>query len=245
MNKVVLITGGNKGLGRSCSLKFAKNGYDVIINYLTDTSSANSVKEEIIKKYNSQVLLIKSDIKIEKNVKNILNKSIKKFKKIDVLINNAGISNDQIIDFKTSQDFRKVIDTNLIGTFLMCKYIGTFMNKQGYGCIINVSSNNSIDSYYPESIDYDSSKAGINILTKDFAVYFSPKIRVNAIAPGWINTDMNKNMSLEFKEQELNKILLKRFANPDEIASVIYFLATDEAKYINGTIIKVDGGKNI
>ena len=114
-----------------------------------------------------------------------------------------------------------------------------FENK---GRIINISSNNSINSYYPESMDYDASKAGLNILTKDFAKLYSPNVLVNAVAVGWTDTDMNMNMDLEYRKEEENKIFLKRFAKPEEIANVVYFLASDEASYINGSVIKVDGG---
>ena len=137
---------------------------------------------------------------------------------------------------------KRILDINLIGPFLTSKYIGQFMFKQGFGKIINISSTNSIDTYYQESLDYDASKAGLNSLTLNFANIYAPIINVNAVACGWINTEMNKNMAHEFKDKEISKILLNRFAEPSEIANVVYFLATDEASYINGSIIRVDGG---
>ena len=111
------------------------------------------------------------------------------------------------------------------------------------GAIINVSSTNAIDSYYPYSMDYDASKAGVISLTMNFAVELSPYIRVNAVAPGWVNTDMNKEIDINYKKDLEEKILLNRFAEPTEVAKVIYFLASDDASYINGEVIKIDGGR--
>ena len=130
-----------------------------------------------------------------------------------------------------------------VAPFLVSKYVSKIMLQNKKGSIINVSSTNAIDSYYPYSMDYDSSKAGLNILTKNLSVELAPYIRVNAIAPGWINTPMNEYLDKNFKEKEINKIALNRFAEPIEIAKIIYFLASDDASYINGSIIVADGGR--
>ena len=125
----------------------------------------------------------------------------------------------------------------------MCKHIGTYMkNVQGFGSIVNISSTNGIDSYYPYSLDYDASKAGVISLNHNFASLYAPTIRVNCIAPGWVNTEMNKELGEEYEKEESKGILLGRFAEPSEIAKVIYFVGT-EATYMNDSIIKVDGGK--
>ncbi len=239
--QTVLITGSSRGLGRSIAIKYAQNNYNIIINYNKSKKEAEELKEEL-KKYNIETILIKADITKEEEIKQMIKKAIQKFQKIDVLINNAAIAIDTIFEEKNKKNFQKIIDTNLIGPFLISKYVAQHMLEQKQGNIINITSTNGIDTYYPESLDYDASKAGLISLTHNLAVNYAPFINVNAIAAGWINTDMNKNMDEKFKHQEENKILLKRFAQPEEIADVVYFLSTKEAKYINNEIIRVDGG---
>ena len=236
MNKNVLITGSSKGIGLSIAYKFASLGYNIILN---SRNIDNTLSKDIEAKYNVKVRSIKGDISNESDVINMFKLIKKEFKSIDVLVNNASISLDNDLKDKSVLEFKKVIDTNLIGTFIVTKYALEIMNK---GSIINIASTNGIDTFYPESIDYDASKAGIISLTKNYAKYLAPNIRVNAIAPGWVDTDMNKDLNPLFKEEELNKIFLKRFAKPEEIASVVAFLASDEANYITGSIIRVDGG---
>ena len=239
--KTVIITGGTKGLGKAIAKVFALHNYNLVLTYLHDDASALQTKKEL-EQFNSKVMIVKSDVSDEQEVIKLLDSVKSKFESIDVLINNAGIAIDTTLDDKTVDNFKKILDTNLIGPFLTSKYIGKYMYDQGYGKIINISSTNAIDTYYQESLDYDASKAGLNSLTLNFANIYAPLVKVNAIACGWINTDMNKNMSQEFKDKELSQILLNRFAEPEEIANVVYFLTTKEASYINGSIIRVDGG---
>lgn len=242
MNKVVLITGSSRGIGASSIKLFARNGYDVVINYYKNEEEGLKLKDYVEKECKVKVLIIKCDVSIEEEVKKMVEITIENFGKIDVLVNNASISNDTLYEDKKVSNFKRILDVNLIGTFLVTKYVGEYMLKQGYGVITNISSTNGIDTNYPMSIDYDASKAGVISLTRNQAIQYAPNIRVNAIAPGWTDTDMNKDMDLSYKEKEVNKIMLKRFAKPEEIANVIYFLATDDASYINNTVIKVDGG---
>ena len=148
----------------------------------------------------------------------------REFGHLDVLVNNASIDLDQDFELKTKDEFMKTLEVNLVGTYLVSKKIGLKMKEA------KNSSTNGIDTPYPESIDYDASKAGVISLTHNLANYFGPYIRVNAICPGWINTDMSKKLSKEFEEKELDKILLGRFAEPEEIANLAYFLGTDKAK---------------
>lgn len=239
--KTVIITGGTKGLGKAIAKVFALHNYNLILTYLHDDASALQTKKEL-EQFNSEVMIVKSDVSSEQEVIKLLNSIKSRFESIDVLINNAGIAIDTTLDDKTVDNFKRILDTNLIGPFLTSKYIGRFMFNQGYGKIINISSTNAIDTYYKESLDYDASKAGLNSLTLNFADIYAPVINVNAIACGWINTEMNKDMDQEFKDKEVSKILLNRFAEPEEIANVVYFLTTKEACYINGSIIRVDGG---
>lgn len=242
MNKVVLITGGSSGIGKATVYKFAKNGYDVIFTYNKSKEMSKIIEKDIISSYNVNIYSIKCDISLENDVKSLSNFVKEKTKKIDVLVNNAGIAIDNLFEEKTVEEFKKVIDTNLVGTFSVIKYLGNLINDGG--SIINISSTNAIDSYYIESIDYDASKIGVISLTHNLAKYYAPRIRVNCICPGWVDTLMNKDLSKEQKDRENKKILLNRFAKPSEIANVIYFIASDEGSYINDAIIKVDGGRN-
>lgn len=239
--KTVIVTGGTKGLGKAIAKVFALHNYNLILTYLHDDASALQTKKEL-EQFNSKVMIVKSDVSDEQEVIKLLDSVKSKFESIDVLINNAGIAIDTTLEDKTVDNFKRILDTNLIGPFLTSKYIGQFMFNQGYGKIINISSTNAIDTYYKEGLDYDASKAGLNSLTLNFADIYAPVINVNAIACGWINTEMNKDMDQEFKDKEVSKILLNRFAEPEEIANVVYFLTTKEASYINGAIIRVDGG---
>ena len=234
--KTVLVTGSSRGIGRETIKKFASLNYNVVINYDNSYEDAISLKEEIEKEYNVKAIIIKCDVSNEDEVKNMIDSIIKEFNRIDVVVNNASISIDTTFEDKTVENFRRILDVNLIGTFLVSKYASKYMSN---GSIINISSTNAIDTYYPEGLDYDASKAGVISLTHNLAKQLSPNIRVNAVCPGWTRTDMNKNIDEnEYKDD----ILLKIFADPEEIANVIAFLASDEASYINNSIIRVDGG---
>lgn len=239
--KVVLITGASSGIGKSCARIFASNNYDVIINYNKNEKSATKLKEELISTYNVSVDAVKCDISVEDDVKNMVDFVLSKYGKIDSLINNAGISYDTLFFDKSVETFRKVIDVNLTGTFIVSKYVGEILKNQGYGTIINISSSNAINTYYPESVDYDASKAGVISLTHNLAKELAPNIRVNCVAPGWVDTPMNKEIDDVQKEELCKNVLLNRFASADEISKVIFFVAND-ATYINNSVITVDGG---
>lgn len=239
--KTVLITGASKGLGAATAKLFAKHHYNVIINYLSSSALAASLKEEIESLYHVNVTCYQCDISNEEEVKKIVTFLEENHITIDTLINNAAITNDSIVEDKTSKDFMNILNTNLIGPFLTSKYIGKYMLNNNGTSIVNISSTNAIDSYYPYSMDYDASKAGVISLTHNFAKLYAPNVRVNCIAPGWINTESN-NLSDEQIEEESKNILLKRFASPEEISESIYFAATNT--YLNDSILKIDGGHN-
>lgn len=239
MKKCVLVTGASCGLGRETALLFAKNNYNVIINYNSHEKEAVDLKNEIESNYKVKSYIYKCDISNEEDVKKMFENIKNEIGDITCLVNNAGIAIDNDLENKDSKEFMKVIEVNLLGTYLVSKYVSLVLKK---GSIVNVSSTNGIDTNYVESIDYDASKAGVISLTHNFAKVYAPNIRVNAVAPGWIDTSMNKNLSPVFKKEEENKIMLERFAEAIEVAKVILFLASDDASYINDTIVRVDGG---
>lgn len=239
--KVALVTGSSKGIGASIAIALSKSGYNVVVNYNNDYDGALRTLEEV-KKY-SDGCIEKCDISNELEIKYMVENVISKYGKIDLLVNNAGIAIDTTFEDKTTDNFRKILDTNLIGTFMVSKYVGKYMMEQKSGNIINISSTNGIDTTYVESLDYDASKAGVISLTHNLASCYAPYVRVNSVCPGWVNTDMNKYLDEDFKTSELKHIKLGRFAEPEEIANVVTFLASDLASYVNDSIIRVDGGE--
>lgn len=240
-NKVVLITGASRGIGRSTAIEYAKNNYNVVINYNNSVNDAEELKKYILGKYNVEVLIIKADISKEEDIVNMIKQVIDKFGCIDVLVNNAAISIDTIVDDKTKDNFLKILDTNLVGPFLLSRECSKYMPKGS--SIIMISSTNAIDTYYPYGLDYDASKSGLISLMHNLSQLYAPDIRLNAVAPGWVETDMTKTLDKKYIDSECDKILLNRFARPEEISKVIYFLSSEEASYINNTVIRVDGGR--
>ena len=233
--KNVLVTGSTGTLGEEILRLLLKNNYNVIGHYNRNLEKANELGKEL------GIEFIKCDLTNENDIDNMVNYLINKYKHIDILINNAAFYQDEPIEEKTKETFMKVLDVNLVGPFLLSKKLGKYMLDNKYGKIINVASTNGIDTYYPESIDYDASKAGLINLTKNLAKYYAPYICVNAIAPGWIETKDTLNMDESFIKEEKEKILLNRFGSPYEIAHSILFLCEND--YINGEVIRIDGGK--
>ena len=233
--KNVLVTGSTGTLGEKIVEVLKKNNYNVIGTYNKNENKALELKN----KYD--VDMFKCNLENEEDINILVDKIIDKYKNIDILINNAAYYQDEPLEEKTKETFLKILNINLVGPFLLSKKIGKYMLENKNGKIINIASTNGIDTYYPESIDYDASKAGLINLTKNLALYYAPYIKVNAIAPGWIETSDTLEMDENFIESEKNKILLNRFGRPEEIVDGILFLCKND--YINGEVIRIDGGK--
>lgn len=239
-NKVVLVTGASRGIGEAVAREFAKKHYNIVINYLNNREKAEKLKQELQEMYNIKVLTIKADVSNEKEVKDMIEQVQKEFINIDVLVNNAGIVYDRDFNEIKVEEFEKVLKVNVIGAFIVSREAQKYM-KEG-SSIINISSTNGTKTISPECLDYNISKIGLQSLTRDLAFQFKPNIRVNAVAIGWADTDMNKNLPENYIREETEKIYLGRFASPTEIAKTIYFLASENSSYINGEIINIDGG---
>jgi 3-oxoacyl-[acyl-carrier protein] reductase len=232
-DKIVLITGGSRGIGKAAAEEFSNLGAKVIILH-----SNQAVKPS--GKFAKEIV---ADISNEEQVKTTVDSIVSEFGRIDILVNNAGIAIDKEWDERTVADFRKTLDTNLIGTWLMSKYVGEVMVKNKSGKIVNVSSTSGTLDFSTMMTDYSASKVAIIALTKESAIQFAPCVNVNAVLPGWVNTDMNKDLSADYMADEMKKFCVKRIAEPSEIAKVIKFLASDDASYVNGTVIIADGGR--
>lgn len=242
--KTVLITGGARGLGRAIVEEFAINPdeYNIVINYHSSEKLAkelsNSLKNKGVSCY-----IVKSDISSEEEVKSMVNQIEKEYGSIDILINNSAVCYDSIFYEKKVEDFRKTLDINVIGTFLVSKYVGEVMLRNKFGRIINLTSTNGINTYYPMCIDYDASKSAIISLTHNLAVQFAPYITVNAVAPGFIATESEiAGMDEEFIKLEEEKIMVGRVGQPYEVAKLIKFLSSEDASFINNQVIKINGG---
>ena len=244
MNKVVLITGAAKGIGKAIALELAQNKYDVVINYLTSEVEVFELQKYIVDTYGVKCLALKADISKEDEVDKMVTQIENEIGNVDILINNAAIDLSNLFNLKTTDEFRRVLDVNVIGAYNCARRVAKNMLEKEYGRIINISSTNGINTYYPMSIDYDASKAALNSLTHNLAIQYAPYINVNAIAPGFIGTESELNgYDEEFLKQEIDKILVKRYGNPEEVAHLVKFLVSDEANYINNSIIRIDGGQ--
>ncbi len=244
MNKVVLITGGAQGIGKAIALELGKQGYDIVINYLTSKKEAHALKDMIIDNYGVRCMAIQCDVSKEDEVDQMISSIESGLGGVDILINNAAVDLSNLFHLKNAEEFRKTLDVNVVGAFNCSKRVYRHMLDQEYGRIINISSTNGINTYYPMCIDYDASKAALISMTHNLAFEFAPYVNVNCIAPGFIGTENELDgYDKEFLKEEVEKIMVKRYGNPQEVAYLVKFLISDEANFINNTVIRIDGGQ--
>ena len=240
--KTVLITGGSRGIGKAVAMKFAENGYQIIINYVSDKTDTEQLKKELLQVGAADILLIKADVSNSEDVKNMVKETIEKFEKIDVLVNNAGITKDNLLMRMSEEEFDKVIQINLKGTYLVTKEVTRYMMKKKKGSIVNLASVVGVAGNAGQC-NYAASKAGIIGFTKSVAKELASRnIRANAVAPGFIETDMTNVLKDEIKENINSQIPLKRMGTAREVAELVYFLGEDSSSYITAQVINVDGG---
>ena len=241
MNKVAFVTGSTRGIGKQIALTLAQNGYDIAINYRKENEELNLTKQEI-EKCGVKCLAVQGDVSSFEDSERMVKEIIENFEKIDVLVNNAGITKDTLLMRMKKEDFEDVINVNLVGTFNVTKNVVPIMMKQRNGRIINISSVVGVTGNAGQA-NYSASKAGIIGFTKSLAKELgSRNILVNAIAPGFIETQMTDVLKDEIKEEISKNIPLKRMGNTQDVANVVKFLASDDSSYITGQVINVDGG---
>lgn len=239
--KCAVITGASRGIGKCIATKFAKEGANVVINYRNNEEEALKVKQEL-EDLGSQVLVVKADVSELEQAENLIKEAKKEFGRVDILVNNAGITKDNLIIKMKEEDFDSVIKTNLKGAFNCLKAVTPIMLKQKYGKIVNMASVVGVVGN-PGQVNYCASKAGLIGMTKSLAKEIgSRNITVNAIAPGFIDTDMTKILSDDQKKKILSQIPLNKFGNVEDIANVALFLGSENSNYITGQVIHVDGG---
>ena len=244
MNKVVLITGGAQGIGKATALELGKQGYDIVINYLTSKKEAHALKDLIIDNYGVRCMAIQCDVSKEDEVNQMISSIELELGGVDILVNNAAVDLSNLFHLKNAEEFRKTLDVNVVGAFNCSKRVYRHMLDQEYGRIINISSTNGINTYYPMCIDYDASKAALISMTHNLAFEFAPYVNVNCIAPGFIGTENELDgYDEEFLKEEVEKIMVNRYGDPQEVAYLVKFLISDEANFINNTVIRIDGGQ--
>lgn len=240
-DKVVLITGGSRGIGKATALEFGKLGAKVLIVYKNNDAEADKVVSDIFAG-GGFAEKFKVDVSDIIQIEYLIDTILKKYKRIDILVNNAGIVYDREFEEITYEEALNVFKTNALAPLFLSKLVAPVMIKNGYGKIINVSSTSGMYDFNPGTADYAMSKLALQSLTKDLSMKYAPIINVNAVAPGWVNTDMNKDLPLDFVEEETSKYHMKRWADPKEIADAIVYLASDKASYITGHVLVADGG---
>ncbi|WGS64647.1 3-oxoacyl-[acyl-carrier-protein] reductase [Marinitoga aeolica] len=245
-DKVCIVTGANRGIGKEISRKFVEEGA-IVLGFARNLEALKNVENELNTLNKGMFRGYKVDVSNSEEVNNTVKEIFKEYKRIDVLVNNAGVTKDMLLLLMKEEDFDFVINVNLRGVFLVTKAVAKVMRKQKEGSIINISSVVGIDGNIGQT-NYSASKAGVIGMTKTWAKELTMKgeqIRVNAVAPGFIETDMTKDLNEDFKEAALQRILLKRLGSPEEVAKVVLFLASDDSSYVTGQVIRIDGGLSL
>jgi len=241
MSKVALVTGSSRGIGKQIAIKFAKEGYNIVLNYVNKNQEVEKTIQEI-ENLGVEVIEAQGDVSIFEESEKIVKTAIEKFGQIDVLVNNAGITRDTLIMRMKPEDFTKVINVNLVGTFNMAKNVIPYMMKKRDGRIINISSVVGISGNAGQC-NYAASKAGIIGFTKSLAKELASRnILVNAVAPGFIETDMTDVLQDTVKDNIKKQIPVSKMGKAEDVANAVYFLASEDSAYITGQVIHVDGG---
>lgn len=241
ITRAALVTGAGRGIGRAIAVELARHGYHILVDYAGNASAAEETVA-LCQAEGVDAFAVQADVSDEEAVKGLVKSALERFDRIDVLINNAGITRDNLMLRMSAEDFDLVIEKNLRGAFLMTKYVGKEMLHQRSGRIVNISSVVGVHGNAGQA-NYAASKAGLIGLTKTTALeYASRGITANAIAPGFIDTDMTKVLPEKVKETMLQQIPLRQFGSPEDVAKAAAFLASDDARYITGQVLGVDGG---
>lgn len=240
-NKVALITGATRGIGRQIAITLANSGFDIVVNYRKENAELEETKKQI-EETGRECLAVQGDVSNYEDCERFIKEAIEEFGKVDVLVNNAGITKDNLLMRMKKEDFDDVLNVNLVGTFNVTKNVIPYMMKARKGRIINISSVVGVAGNAGQT-NYSASKAGIIGFTKSLAKEVASRnILVNAVAPGFIETNMTDVLKDEIKENIAKSIPLKRMGNAKDVANVVKFLASEESSYITGQVINVDGG---
>ncbi len=240
-NKVVLVTGSSRGMGRAEAIEFARRGYDVIVHYSGNKAKAEEAKSEI-EKLGANAAVVQADLRKKEEVEMLAEKAEAAFGKIDVLVNNAGYALYNDFSEKTIETFEEMMKIHLYAPFYLTKLLAPKMAEHKFGRIINIGTIDVMKTYNAESAEYDAAKSALISLTKNSALAYQPYVNVNCVCPGWIQTEMTEQNSLDLNEYIKGRICKKRSGKPEEVAKTVAFLVSEDAEYIDGETICVDGG---